>query len=215
MIAYIGAHHTLELNKYCVHRPSLLLHTNEFARQTDNLDEGDFSAVLEVLDHLKIPHVVIYNCGVDAGSSQGHKHLQLFPQPSPEEFVLFPSQENLSLDEPILSSIPPYKCWTIAIPPQASPTALHKRYVALRHQMSSLSIESLSNDKSEHAAYDIILVREWMALIPRSSKGKDGINTNGAGMMGLVWVRDQDERDGWTKLGLSKHLTSMGVPLDG
>ena len=80
--------------------------------------------------------------------------------------------------------------------------------------MASLTPKSLDNDKSEHAAYDIVMTRKWMALIPRSSKGKDGINTNGAGMMGLVWVQDQEERDGWTKLGMTKHLTDMGVPRD-
>lgn len=224
IITYIGAHHTLELNKFCVYRPSLLLHTKEFARQTDDLDETDFSAVLEVLDRLERPHIVLYNCGVDAGSSQGHKHLQLVPQPDVEEFKLFPFKEDLALracttvfpaassgtdktDEPRLSTKPPYKSWSIALSSYARAADLYRCYQSLHQQMDAKPAGS-----SEHAAYDVVLTREWMTLIPRSSKGHDGVNTNGAGMMGLIWVRDQDERDGWTKLGMTKLLVEMGLP---
>lgn len=36
--------------------------------------------------------MIIYNCGVEAGSSQGHKHIQIFPRLDSERFQMFPSK---------------------------------------------------------------------------------------------------------------------------
>ena len=41
--------------------------------------------------------MVIYNCGVEAGSSIGHKHLQVLPRPGKEDFEMFP--DALGIDE--------------------------------------------------------------------------------------------------------------------
>lgn len=54
----------------------------EYARQTDDLDFSDINAAWTVLKAFDTPSIIIYNCGVNAGSSQGHKHLQLFPSPT-------------------------------------------------------------------------------------------------------------------------------------
>lgn len=97
VLTSVGNSHTLELNKFCVLRPSLVLHTNRFVPQTNNLDEIDITAAWDVLKRLIVPQIVLYNCGVEAGSSQGHKHLQIFPRPRPEDFDLFPDTEDLSL----------------------------------------------------------------------------------------------------------------------
>ena len=43
--------------------------------------------------------MVIYNCGVEAGSSIGHKHLQVLPRPEKREFELFP--DVLGIDDGI------------------------------------------------------------------------------------------------------------------
>jgi ATP adenylyltransferase len=71
------------------------LHTVEFAEQTKDLDKHDIAATLNALQNLQGPHMVLYNCGVEAGSSQGHKHLQIMPRPSPEEFQMFPDKAKL------------------------------------------------------------------------------------------------------------------------
>ena len=50
-----------------------------------------------MLSRLESRHMVIYNCGVEAGSSIGHKHLQVLPRPEKEEFELFP--DALGIDD--------------------------------------------------------------------------------------------------------------------
>lgn len=70
----------------------LILHTALFALQTDDLDESDLAAAWAILNRIKIPLMIIYNCGVEAGSSQGHKHIQLFPRQDSGAFQPFPSK---------------------------------------------------------------------------------------------------------------------------
>lgn len=67
------------------------------SRYVHDLDASDISAAWTTLKALKDPQVVLYNCGVEAGSSQGHKHLQLFPRPHPDDFKLFPDGRQLRL----------------------------------------------------------------------------------------------------------------------
>lgn len=68
----------------------LLITTREFERQGDDLNLEDWRAVWGVLEKLendtdetqsRTEYVGAFNCGVNAGCSQGHKHLQLFPKP--------------------------------------------------------------------------------------------------------------------------------------
>lgn len=97
MIDFIGLSHKLILNKYCVVRPQYVLHTTVFTPQSDHLNEGDFASAWDVLRRLKSRHMVIYNCGVESGSSIGHKHLQVLPRPEKGDFELFP--DALGIDE--------------------------------------------------------------------------------------------------------------------
>ncbi len=92
IIARIGQSHKLILNKYCVYRPMLILHTTLFEPQTNDLNEGDLTAAWTILRQMETPQMIIYNCGVEAGSSQGHKHIQIFPRQDSERFQMFPSK---------------------------------------------------------------------------------------------------------------------------
>lgn len=69
-------------------------------------------------------------------------------------------------------------------------------------------------ENTKITTYNVVMVKQWIILIPRASKGYDGIGANGAGMMGLVWVGSKQEREGWTRLGMSKYLQYLGVPCD-
>jgi len=64
-------------------------------------------------------------------------------------------------------------------------------------------------------AYNMVMVRDWIMIIPRRHAARETIRANGAGMVGLVWVQDVEERNGWTRLGMTNVLTHMGIPIDG
>jgi len=61
-------------------------------------------------------------------------------------------------------------------------------------------------------AYNVVMTRGWMCLLPRRRGGRGAIGTNGIGMLGVVWVADREERDMWTELGMEQHLVYMGYP---
>lgn len=100
IIVRIGQSHKLILNKYCVYRPMLILHTTLFAPQTDGLDISDLTAAWAILRQIETPQMIIYNCGVEAGSSQGHKHIQIFPRRDSQEFQMFPSKATSTEGKP-------------------------------------------------------------------------------------------------------------------
>lgn len=77
---------------HCIYRPMYILHTREFVPQYDDLSLDDFTAARAVMASLgrRVPQMTIYNCGAEAGASQGHKHMQVFAYSSP--FPLFPEQ---------------------------------------------------------------------------------------------------------------------------
>ena len=92
VVSQVGDGHVLELNMHCIYRPMYILHTREFRPQDEDLDLEDFGAARAVMATLgrRVPQMAIYNCGAEAGASQGHKHMQVFACPSP--FPLFPEE---------------------------------------------------------------------------------------------------------------------------
>lgn len=74
----------------------LILHTTLFVPQTNDLDVDDLTAAWAILRQIETPQMIIYNCGVEAGSSQGHKHIQIFPRLDSEDFQMFPSKATLT-----------------------------------------------------------------------------------------------------------------------
>ena len=60
--------------------------------------------------------------------------------------------------------------------------------------------------------YNVLMVSEWLCLIPRTHSKRDKTAAGAAGMIGLVWLKDQDERDSWERLGYTEHLKYLGIP---
>ncbi len=54
---------------------------------------------------------------------------------------------------------------------------------------------------------------EWVCVIPQRCARKGIAKANSAGMLGLVWLKDQAERDAWTKFSLTEHLAYLGFPV--
>jgi ATP adenylyltransferase/5',5'''-P-1,P-4-tetraphosphate phosphorylase II len=189
VVSYVGETHVLQFNKYAIYRPQLILHTKEFAPQTEDLDLTDFAAGFDVLRQLKEPWVLFYNCGLRAGSSQGHKHMQLIPKPKDEEFVLFPDQMKDVLHENVTSRPPeqlyvPYDCLVAPVSSTASAASIHAKYESMLAKLRKIT--RVMSGAKVSGAHNMIMTLEWICIIPRQSRGDEGIYTNAMGMMGLV-----------------------------
>lgn len=97
----------------------------------------------------------------------------------------------------------------IGISANSSPTEIYSRYQKVLAQTK----ESLKRHERD-MAYNFIMTRDWTVLVPRTSKGNHNTPTNAAGMLGMVWVRSDEERERWSKLGMSGYLASLGIPRD-
>lgn len=205
VVAELGLHHILEFSMHCVYRPHFVLHTRHFAPQTDDLDLGDFEAAWAVMTAGSSPQMMIYNCGYDAGASQGHKHLQVFAVPRP--FALFPDEAQST--EEILSSVPnvPFRHFVLRLPRDTN-----TREILLVYQKLLAEVRKFQGAHGGGPAYNVMMTEEWMCLVPRRHGGKGAIGTNATGMLGVVWVGNRAEREQWTALGLEKHLVYMGYP---
>jgi len=68
-------------------------------------------------------------------------------------------------------------------------------------------------DDSESACpHNVLLVKEWIVVIPRRSNDFEGVTANAAGMMGSVWLMNEAQLDRWRALGPTKVLSQLGVP---
>ncbi len=70
-------------------------------------------------------------------------------------------------------------------------------------------------------AYNVAMTADWMCLVPRRRGGRgdasSSIGANTLGMLGVVWVASQRERDEWMGTsgggGIAQNLVFMGYPL--
>ena len=187
----------------------LVLPTTRYAPQTDDLDLSDITAAWAVLQAIEMPLMVIYNCGPAAGSSLGHKHLQLFPLPDQKSIKLFPSLATSQTAVTENISNLPFKHFVQRISAEARPAEVFRLYeTLLRKTRQALR-------KVDATDYNVIFTAEWMALIPRRTAVWGGpYGANAAGMVGLVNVPNGDQRQQWADLGYTDYLVKLGIPID-
>ena len=103
----------------------------------------------------------------------------------------------------------PFQHFIFSIPDGAKPEELHQCY----QQLLTASINS-ENHVCFGLDYNVMMTKDWLCVVPRRLGRKNSIGTNSVGMLGVIWVADQQERDGWIALGLTHHLVDLGVPLN-
>lgn len=200
--------HLLVLNRYCVFRPQYLILTlDSYQKQTDTLDEADLSAAWSVLQNMKTDHFIIFNCGTEAGCSRLHKHMQVIPRPT--GFTLFPDKEDLD------SSATPFMYYIKRLDSQGKtssdlPYSLLETYKRLCTEAQAAWQSSVS-ETSEYFPHNMVLTQRWIMVIPRRKAEVQGASANAAGMMGMVWVTNDNQLDQWKAFGPVKVLAELGV----
>ncbi|RHZ55395.1 putative phosphorylase [Aspergillus thermomutatus] len=159
------------------------------------------------MNSLKSPHLIIYNCGPIAGASRNHKHVQILPRPA----HLFPDDPNLD------SGVIPFQYFVrrlgdLDFENLACPSRLSETYQDLLAEAKESLGQSPGTDGEGYFPHNVVLVRDWIVVIPRRSNDFDGITANAAGMMGSVWLKSEEQLDRWKQVGPSKALAGLGWP---
>lgn len=95
------------------------------------------------------------------------------------------------------------------LPSHADANTAYKAYIRLL----DASREVLAKSGEGSGDYNVAMTADWIAIIPRrTSQGPYGANA--AGMLGIVYLPDQQERDRWTQTGYTKQLVAFGISVD-
>ncbi|ERF75605.1 hypothetical protein EPUS_04585 [Endocarpon pusillum Z07020] len=188
----------------------LVLPSVKYAPQTDVLNGSDIAAGWAVLKAFKTPPMVIYNCGANAGFSQDHKHLQVFPLPSSMGQGLFPARATSSKHiEDMISNVP-FKHFVMRITATATARDVFEKYQRLLIETQ----KALKAAQTGHD-YNVIFTADWIVLIPRRTAVWSGpFGANASGMLGTVVVPSRQQRNQWAELGYTEYLARLGIPWD-
>lgn len=228
----IGNSHVLLLNKFNVVENHVLLVTKTFQQQSSLLTITDHTALWECISEFSA--LAFYNAGSIAGASQPHKHLQLIPTPvgfvkGMENNRMTPIDEML---DGIVDSITPTEskglgflhavigmkdCTKLALEGrlQEAGEMSMDRYLTLlrvagRKVGHELMEKNASNDGVEPYAYNLLVTREWMMVIPRRKCDYKGVGVNAIGFACCLLVRDEKGLEVVVQEGGMKILTETG-----
>ncbi|SCU96380.1 LADA_0H00606g1_1 [Lachancea dasiensis] len=209
----------LLLNKFPVVPKHLLLVTRQFKPQTSALSPQDLLTAYRLLQDLDdddemVRNLVFYNCGAPSGSSQDHKHLQVFQWP--EKFLAFqdrlcsgkehfiPDMRSEPLQDPKLS----FAHFVVPLP--EDPDTVDEELLAMTFvsllQRTLTFFQDWSNEAPKlETGYNVLMTRQWLCLVPRSrSKSAElDIGFNATGYAGLVLVKHEDV---WGKILQEPHI---------
>lgn len=197
-VADLSPTHLCLLNKFNVVDHHLLIITREYEDQENWLTLRDFEALAACM--AEIDGLAFYNAGRDAGASQPHKHLQIVPLPIAPDGISVPIEAAIA---PILShasiaiasplpyhhAIAPLDLDWTASPIDLAHVLLHTYYALL----ATVDLPYVPSSDRQSGAYNLLVTRRWMMLVPRSQDAFDGIAVNSLGFAGALLVRNHEQ----------------------
>lgn len=203
LVGEVSETHFGLLNKFPVLEHHLLLVTHAYEDQQAPLTAADFAALHTALT--EVDGLGFYNAGRPAGASQGHKHLQLVPlplgseQPRPPMEALLRSHD-LDTGPDTSPHLPfPHAACRLEFGDASGP-ALLERFRALRGALGLAGRDT---------PYNLLVTREWMLLVPRTSERFDGIMINALGFAGGFLVRDREDLEHLRRTGPMRVLQGV------
>lgn len=199
-VADISPTHFCLLNKYNVIDHHLLIVTREYADQEQLIDLQDFAALSTCL--AEIDGLGLYNAGATAGASQPHKHLQIVPVPLAANAAPIPIErafEHLPPGGGVTQSdkLPFRHAFAWLDPSRGSrPSAAAEETFRLYGRMlAAVGIEGVADGTvvRQSAAYNLLMTRRWLLLVPRSTECFEGISVSALNFAGSLFVRDEHQ----------------------
>ncbi|MER3495301.1 MAG: phosphorylase [Mastigocladus sp. ERB_26_2] len=214
-VADISDTHVCILNKYNVAKYHLLLITRAFEEQESLLTLADFAAMWACM--AQFDGLTFYNSGKIAGASQRHKHLQLVPLPlTPTAGLQLPIAPLLKSAQfhNSIATIPGFD-FVHAFAPlnslwQQPPFTAAKATLECYHSL--LQAVGLKDEQSP--AYNLLVTREWMLLVPRSQECFAFIPVNSLGFAGTLFVRNEQQMQNLKQHGPMNVLKNVAVPIN-
>jgi ATP adenylyltransferase len=100
----------------------------------------------------------------------------------------------------------PFEHFLIRLPTHASADHVYTLY-----QMLLLKTKNALRNANAGSDYNVVLVSEWLLLIPRTSKGHGSFMANAANMVGLIMIKSDVVREEVLKMSLLDTLADLGI----
>ena len=206
-VADISNTHVCVLNKFNVVDYHFLIITRAFEPQESLLTLEDFTAMWTCLS--EFDGLVFYNGGKLAGASQPHKHLQILPF-AETDIPISPLLKTAKLEND-LGTIPefPFVHAFTNINLGESAEITFKKYHTL---LQTLGIKPLENNM-QSGAYNLLITREWMLIVPRQFEGFEGISVNSLGFAGALLVKNQQQMQLLKNINPINLLNNVAFPI--
>ena len=206
-ICVVNRTHLLVFNKFCIQRPQYLLLTlDSYQQQTEPLSLEDLNAAWQALNVIESTYI-IYNCSQIAGCSRKHKHMQLLQLPD-HQFQFLSNRSETNTAEV------PFQYFSQVLSQESKsllPSRLHSIYESLLRECHDSNVLNTSTGLIT-IPHNVILLRDWICVIPRRREAVRRASANAAGMLGCVWVSSQDQVDEWLRLSPLHVLAQLGWP---
>ena len=70
----------------------------------------------------------------------------------------------------------------------------------------------IRDDSREPCPHNVLLVKEWIIVIPRRNGYFEGVSANSAGMMGMLTISNEELFNAWRDIGPGRILSELGLP---
>ena len=212
--------HFCLLNKFNVVDHHILMVTRAFEEQDTWLTLKDFEALWLCLSG--VDGMAFYNGGKIAGASQRHKHLQLIPLPMTSAGARIPIEPLIDSAQfhDLVGAIPdlPFAHAIARLDvlwPTSPLQAAEEMLEIYRALLQALGLHDPSNryeGKQSHA-YNLIVTRQWMLIVPRSQESFQAISVNSLGFAGSLLVRNSEQMQLLKNIGPMNLLKSVSLPI--
>jgi len=190
-VSQIGMKHVLILNKYPVQQGHMLLITREWAPQHGWLSCDDWEALLSVDQDTN--GLWFFNSSPAAGASQPHRHLQFLRRS--DDDLSCPREEwfqSLLEASPRENSPLTQCCAAKARTHNGKPEIHYQAYLTLCKQ---IGLGNPTESQHPRQPYNLLLTKEWIALILRSREGIAGFSINALGFAGYLLSTETSDLD--------------------
>jgi len=199
--------HVCILNKFNVVDYHLLIITRAFESQESLLTLEDFTAMWACL--AEFDGLVFYNGGKLAGASQPHKHLQIVPF-SETDIPISPLLKAAKLENSIgtIPEFPFLHAFTTIDLGEIAQVTLEKYHTLLQ----TVGIKPLENN-IQSGAYNLLITRKWMLIIPRKQEEFETISVNSLGFAGALLVKNQQQMQLLKNISPINLLSNVAFPI--
>lgn len=220
----------LILNKYPNTKYHFLLVTKEFTPQDSLLKPIELLLVKTILDNLngklksigsRSKYFSFFNSGPESGYSQYHKHIQFMLLP--EDFKVYQDDVVRNVDfyypneiderkSPLFNAKCSFKHSILKLAPiNTEDDVENEDNLALLYMFLIRRVLNIAKEFNiDQISYNLIIMNDWMMVVPRRSAKYENIWQNSLGFMGIFNAKNVEIKDKMIELGFPKILEECG-----